>query len=277
MNDLIQIAKTRETFLKALNMASNGFAITPKNKALVESLILWLDRDEKFNRSADYNGRKLTYHLNKSICLIGAKGCGKSTIMYAISAIVRETALGFTQHLSNNITDLLVKQKANNSSSGDRGNEKYGNFLKPVNIHIDELGFEPQANVYGVKMEAMQEIIHDRHRLFTNHGAFTHICSNLTMPDMELRYGDIIFSRILEMCNIFILDDKDYRPEAIPFKRPDINAFPRLYISPEKKRDIEELQHVKKLYENEKKAEKQPYSPEGIGTKLRKYFENFGK
>lgn len=67
---------------------------------------------------------------------------------------------------------------------------------------FDDLGQEPpMLKSYGNEKEVMGAIITRRHVKFERAGLLTHFTSNLTLAEIEARYGSRIYSRLLQMCN----------------------------------------------------------------------------
>ena len=266
MDELIQISKdpeyTRKCLYRALNLTTGGFIETDRNKKIIDRIVLWLDRDSRFNGSYDLNGKKFTHHGNKGLLFIGAPGCGKSTLMYSIMAILRNTALGFSFYGS-----ISLSEKYSEAKKKDKGSV----LLDSVkgNALFEELGQEKYGSNYGSSFEPMQEILHHRSERMNE---MTHICTNLSLDDIDARYGSIIGSRISQMCNLFIFKDSDFRPSARIIERPTLDKYPRLYVSKEELEDYSERQRIKKLYEIEAKKERS-YGYKGAGTRLREHMQ----
>jgi DNA replication protein DnaC len=67
---------------------------------------------------------------------------------------------------------------------------------------FDDFGQEPpMLKSYGNEKEVMGAIITRRHVKFERAGLLTHLTSNLTLEEIEARYGSRIYSRLLQMCN----------------------------------------------------------------------------
>lgn len=78
---------------------------------------------------------------------------------------------------------------------------------------IDDIGTETTANIFGVKVEAMHEIIDARWE-WHQRGGRTVITSNLTPDALQSRYGARVWSRIRGMCRIIQLVTPDQRSAA---------------------------------------------------------------
>jgi hypothetical protein len=97
---------------------------------------------------------------------------------------------------------------------------KYGkSFYKlegvclPKTYCFDDLGFENEAMYYGNQCDVMKEIILSRYDLFESVGMMTHFTTNLSIQELETRYGKNAMSRLEAMVNFIEFDKK------IPDKR----------------------------------------------------------
>jgi hypothetical protein len=85
--------------------------------------------------------------------------------------------------------------------------------LLPKSYCFDDLGFEKEAIYYGNECDVMKEIILSRYDLFESIGMITHFTTNLSLEELETRYGESVMSR-LEAMMTFVEFDK-----ATPDKR----------------------------------------------------------
>jgi DNA replication protein DnaC len=72
---------------------------------------------------------------------------------------------------------------------------------------FDDLGTEVDKKYYGNESNVMAEILLDRYDKQSVKGK-THVTSNLNSTMLEERYGYRVRSRIREMLNIVIFDDR---------------------------------------------------------------------
>jgi hypothetical protein len=75
---------------------------------------------------------------------------------------------------------------------------------------IDDMGTEPVANIFGVKIEPMHQILDARWN-WHERGGRTIITTNLKMEAFADRYGDRAMSRIRGMCKVVKLETPDQR------------------------------------------------------------------
>lgn len=78
---------------------------------------------------------------------------------------------------------------------------------------IDDMGTEPVANIFGVKVEPMHQILDARWN-WHERGGRTIITTNLKLDAFADRYGDRAMSRIRGMCKIVKLETQDQRRVA---------------------------------------------------------------
>ena len=81
---------------------------------------------------------------------------------------------------------------------------------RDVNLVIDEFGREPNpASNYGTKMNVLQFVLQLRydHR----RTSVTHITTNMSLEDIEPRYGDYVADRCKEMFNFIEFEGDSLR------------------------------------------------------------------
>ena len=83
--------------------------------------------------------------------------------------------------------------------------------VQAQDVSIDELGWEKTAKRYGETLDVLADIIGERYNHWRNHGAKTHLTTNLTAKELDQRYGRRITDRIREMCFIVKFDGKSAR------------------------------------------------------------------
>jgi DNA replication protein DnaC len=145
----------------------------------------------------------------KSILLFGLTGVGKTTYIQKLAEIIPRLNV----YQSTNIS-LIETHDINKAYV-----KWYGNGMKPehpleyknnYDLIIDDLGAEPhKVLAYGTEVFATTDLIIERH--LKRHNLFTHITTNLDPTALQNRYGDRVFSRLVEMCNFVEIIGKDYR------------------------------------------------------------------
>lgn len=232
------------------------FNVDNENDVEINQILLYLERNEKFNKQYTYGKR----NINKGFLIIGNKGSGKTTILEICRLLLRQTPLSFRKLSTSEVID----------SFSERGTE-YLRELKD-NIFFDDLGFEKPASHYADKRELMQDIIYSRYDNFRFGKQITHFTTNLFPQEIIDRYGDLIWSRLQEMCNIIIIGgsakstDRRINKDVDYF--PDLSKFPRLYIT---RAEYDDAVAKKKMLLAYEKIQANPVKeqPKGIGTRLR--------
>ena len=76
---------------------------------------------------------------------------------------------------------------------------------------IDDLGTEPTSCLYGQVEEVLSQVIFARHNAWRAHGCRTFFTSNLTVVDLEKRYGRRVTDRIKEMSYVVEFNGQSIR------------------------------------------------------------------
>lgn len=149
------------------------------------------------------------YDLNKSICIVGGVGTGKTKTMDILNEYIKIDNIvymrGKTQ-LTFNFRTVNSKEIVSNYMKD--GYDGLLNYMKIGNLCIDDLGSESAtANYFGTKLDVLTEIIETRY----NKGLLTHFTTNLDEQEINDRYNSRVYSRIVHQCNMIVLNDNDYR------------------------------------------------------------------
>lgn len=136
----------------------------------------------------------------------GSVGTGKSTMMKILAEYQRMFNRGF---LCVN-TSLLTAQYA--TYGVDALNESTWNETNkgsiPIERGFDELGRETMpAKYFGNELNVMQHVLQIRYDLKVK----THITTNLSIEEIELKYGQHIFDRAIEMFNFIEVKGESFR------------------------------------------------------------------
>lgn len=263
---LIKIRETRKCFLEAAGMYCGRFILDDENSIIINRIIQWLDGDPAFNQQYAFGMQD----LSKGIMLIGNPGSGKTTILEIIQAITRKTPLTFRKHATTNIIDEFSK-------SGPE-------YLKQLkgNIFFDDLGFEKTAIHFGDKRELMQDVIFSRYDQMRGYDrSISHFTSMMKWQDIEAKYGPFAWSRLKQMCNIFLLgassNSCDRRTMSIINDRPPIEKMPRLYVTEEEFEEIKDREKIRKAYEAQSKEPHVKSEYKGLGSQIRDALDNHFK
>lgn len=143
------------------------------------------------------------FDLKKGLLIAGNYGCGKTSMMNAFHAIGRilyekyqDTFMWFNPINCNEINAEFL------SNENDKGNllKKYSKG----NRYFDDFGTE--KHYYGDYI--MREILENRH---LDLKWKTYITSNLSLSEIEEKYGGRVGSRIRQMFNVLQMPGDDYR------------------------------------------------------------------
>lgn len=133
----------------------------------------------------------------KGIFLFGDTGRGKTYTLYAINKRFREIGM---QSKIENWVELLLELRERTQYLRDAINELVNTNI----LMIDDLGSERQT-------EWSQEILYTIINIAYEREKKLFIATNLSLDEFTLRYGDRIFSRLMEMCEPYELKGKDRR------------------------------------------------------------------
>jgi len=172
--------------------------ICEQNKLIWNELIKYVHGDESS-----------IYDINKTICLMGRTGSGKSKTMQIMQKYIaiddvkfvrREKVISFSYNIIS--ARYILDQYCTNGYDG------IWNFEHFSNICIDDLGSEPKEGLYfGTRLNVLNEIIERRYEK----GLTTHFTTNLDELGINDNYNDRVYSRIKENCNMIVMNDKDFR------------------------------------------------------------------
>lgn len=164
----------------------------------------WTKSNEKvfINLVKYFNNQDSKLDNNKGFVLCGPNGTGKTTLLKAFSLF----SIGMNNKRykvihSQNIVDELSKYQNGFCLTGyyDR-NEKYSTA-------IDEIGKESISNIFGNKIDPLEQVICMRYQ----NGLRTFGTTNLNIEQIKSRYGERLYSRFKEMFNIIKLEGSDKR------------------------------------------------------------------
>lgn len=198
------VVKTYST-VELMNLLPNLIKIDEHNKEVIKLLSQFFAADEAFEQT---EGMKLT----KGIILFGGVGVGKTTLMRAFG---RNQRASYVLRMCREIEDEFSMK-----DGGDRILKQYSAPLYPKDIvdnpfgHrafgicFDDLGTEPLSKFYGKDANVMAEIILNRYdKELPN--IMTHITTNLSVKEIEDKYGSRVTDRMREMFNLI-----SFPPEA---------------------------------------------------------------
>lgn len=178
----------------------HGFVIDKSNTRPIKLLCMYFADDVRFEQAIE------GYSLKKGLMLIGNTGCGKTQLMELLS---RNSKACFTRHDCADISRefsaegsggvAVIDHYASNNRAVNpdhsQGHEFLGRFF-------DDLGSEGVGKHFGNTVNVMEQIIQERYKSYQHH--LTHFTTNLTPEELRERYGQRVFSRLNEMCNVII-------------------------------------------------------------------------
>lgn len=132
------------------------------------------------------------WDAQRGLAFLGNVGAGKTYIMRVLRRFLQATRMPvFEWETAPDVFDLVAEDS-----------EQMAAFYALPRC-FDDFGQEPPSlKSYGNQIEVMGGIIVRRHARFEKSGLLTHLTSNLTLDEIESRYGTRVSSRILQMCNV---------------------------------------------------------------------------
>ncbi len=169
-----------------------------------------------FNILAKYFTKSKDCELSqgKGIMLAGPVGCGKTEIMHFFKYNFYDSFIVIS------CRDLTYSY----SKLGDEAIKRYNGLIPFVDVHLsygqnkvgvcfDDMGTEDDRRNYGNESNVMADVMLNRYDNKRNLLRKTHITTNLSIAEMEERYGTRVKSRMGEMFNLVTFDavSKDRR------------------------------------------------------------------
>lgn len=149
------------------------------------------------------------YDLNKTICLMGRTGSGKTQTILTLQKYISVDNVQFVRRAKIIPFNFkIISARLIFDEYCETGMDALAKYNTYSNICIDDLGAEPKEGIYfGTRLNVICEVIERRYE----RGLTTHFTTNLDEKGIREYYDDRVYSRIKEQCNIIVLNDKDFR------------------------------------------------------------------
>lgn len=190
------------------NQHGKPFVIDDDNRAIVKLVCQYFAGDPEFEQSQDLGGRN--YSLTKGLCLMGNVGVGKSHLM---AFFIQNQNQSYTMANCRKIEGAWVEESSSKDKPGKGVIERYSTaFQTAVNsnpfghqalgVCFDDLGTETTpSKAYGEEKHVLAEILMNRYESGLPFN-YTHITTNLSAHDVEIKYGTRVRDRFREMFNL---------------------------------------------------------------------------
>ena len=145
--------------------------------------------------------------LRKGLMVFGPYGTGKTSSFQIIQNIARHYQVSELWFPAISTQEVVAK------FNRERNKENVIRYYSKGVFMFDDLGAEMQGNnsyQYG-KEEVFVRILLNRYRNFESLGTKTHITTNLSLGQIEERYGRQLADRFVKMFNLFKLDGPSRR------------------------------------------------------------------
>jgi len=181
--------------VKGRMMFGENFRLHKEDKAVLMILCCYFIQDHNA-------GAIIGLDINKGLLISGPVGCGKTSLMklmpYLGSYKIKYEMIP-TRNIVNNFNEV--------------GFEVLEKYKDTKDYCFDDLGLEPTGCHNTKDCNVMGEILLSRYDLFKTKNVKTHITTNLSVDELEARYGSQFISRLGEMFNYvsFKVDSVDKR------------------------------------------------------------------
>lgn len=188
-----------DSFVYVARRICPDFTITPELFPVVCRLI-------------DYAFGNGSLDPDKGIWFYGNIGTGKSTLLRVMKEYCRLCHKRVEHPVSGELrsyTYRITSIKDICIQVGAGGPGKLETFINNYYQAFDDVGQEGDVTYYGSKLNIFEEIILGRYNRRSND--FTHVTTNLDIPEMHLRYGSAAYDRIKEMFNFVKIEGCSFR------------------------------------------------------------------
>ena len=182
-------------------MEGKELILTEHNVKIFDLVSRYFAKDKSFNDTI------LTMNkpsLNKGLLFIGNYGCGKTSMMDTFQEIGRRMMPNnFMWFVTISTLDVVDEFESADNQNKESFFKKYDNVRT---ICFEDFGTENDASNYG-KKNLLKEIIEKRYLKKKK----TFLTTNLSLIEIQEKYGKRVFSRLQEMFNIIEFKGDDFR------------------------------------------------------------------
>ena len=175
------------------------FQVDIDNKRFLDIICKYFSYDLEFENL--YKGE-----LRKGLLITGPHGTGKTSLLEIMQLVSKIYQIKQIWYSIKPTIEIVGEFNRSAGSTKDYIIHYYSNgkYL------FDDLGAEKEASNYG-KENIFERILELRYNNFKSKNIITHLTTNLTLKEMQTRYGDRVFDRIHEMFNILELKGNSRR------------------------------------------------------------------
>lgn len=183
-------------FWSTSSLTNHDFVIDDHNKNVIRLLNIYFSKNDILMKN-DFP----QYSTRKGLLIVGKCGTGKTMLLKIYKEIIKNIkSQAFRIITANEVV-------RNFDESGSQALKMYLSHR----IMFDDFGSENIGKHYGKDEEVFKTIIEERYNLYIDKGLPTYLTSNLSMSQIQHRYGDRVSSRIKEMFNVILLTGNDRR------------------------------------------------------------------